>query len=44
MRVLAIAATQLLLWKAIEEAKAEGMQFMDLGRCDIEAEGLAVFK
>jgi CelD/BcsL family acetyltransferase involved in cellulose biosynthesis len=36
--------TQLLLWKAIEEAKAEGMQFMDLGRCDIEAEGLAIFK
>jgi hypothetical protein len=36
--------TQLLLWKAIEEPKEEGMQSMNLGRCDIEDEGLAVFK
>jgi hypothetical protein len=35
---------QLILWQAIEEAKRKGMQWMDLGRCDIEDEGLAVFK
>jgi hypothetical protein len=35
---------QLILWKAIEEAKAAGMQSMDLGRGGIEDEGLAVFK
>ncbi|MEJ2111855.1 MAG: GNAT family N-acetyltransferase, partial [Acidobacteriota bacterium] len=35
---------QLLLWQAIEEAKASGMKKMDLGRCDICDEGLAVFK
>ena len=35
---------QLLLWKAIEEAKLQGMEEMDLGRCDIEDTGLAEFK
>jgi hypothetical protein len=35
---------QLLLWQAIEGAKREGMREMDLGRCDLGDEGLAVFK
>ncbi|MBN1569653.1 MAG: GNAT family N-acetyltransferase [Acidobacteria bacterium] len=35
---------QLLLWKAIEEARLQGMEEMDLGRCDIEDKGLAEFK
>jgi CelD/BcsL family acetyltransferase involved in cellulose biosynthesis len=35
---------QLILWKAIEEAKGAGMQSMDLGRGGIEDEGLALFK
>jgi hypothetical protein len=35
---------QLILWKAIEDAKACGMQEMDLGRGDFEDEGLAHFK
>jgi len=32
------------MWKAIEEAKAAGMQSMDMGRGDIEDEGLALYK
>jgi CelD/BcsL family acetyltransferase involved in cellulose biosynthesis len=36
--------TQLILWQAIEDAKAHGMEVMDLGRGDIEDEGLAIFK
>jgi hypothetical protein len=35
---------QLIMWKAIEEAKAAGMQSMDMGRGDIEDEGLALYK
>ena len=35
---------QLLLWNAIEEAKAAGMEEMDFGRSDILAEGLIRFK
>jgi hypothetical protein len=35
---------QLLLWNAIEEAKSDGMEWMDLGRCDIADTGLAEFK
>jgi CelD/BcsL family acetyltransferase involved in cellulose biosynthesis len=35
---------QLILWKAIEEAKAAGMESMDLGRGGIEDKGLALFK
>ena len=35
---------QLLLWRAIEDAKTRGMEWMDLGRCDIGEESLAVFK
>ncbi len=36
--------TQLLFWKAIQDAKNAGMESMDLGRSDIANEGLAVFK
>jgi hypothetical protein len=39
-----LGGTQLILWKAIEDAKAKGMQSMDLGRCDLDGEGLAIFK
>lgn len=35
---------QLLLWHAIEDAKFRGMEAMDLGRCDLDAAGLAQFK
>jgi hypothetical protein len=35
---------QLILWKAIEEAKQEGMKSMDLGRGGMEEEGLSLFK
>jgi hypothetical protein len=35
---------QLLLWKAIEDAKANGIEEIDLGRCDIGDTGLAEFK
>jgi hypothetical protein len=36
--------TQLLLWQAIEDAKSEGMEAMDLGRSDIDDVGLITFK
>ena len=39
-----LGGTQLLLSKAIEEAKNLGMESMDLGRCDLKDESLAVFK
>jgi lipid II:glycine glycyltransferase (peptidoglycan interpeptide bridge formation enzyme) len=35
---------QILFWKMIEEAKLQGMELVDLGRCDIEDESLALFK
>jgi hypothetical protein len=35
---------QLLLWKAIEDAKTHGIDEIDLGRCDIGDTGLAEFK
>jgi CelD/BcsL family acetyltransferase involved in cellulose biosynthesis len=35
---------QLLFWQHIQDAKARGMEWMDLGRCDIGDEGLAEFK
>jgi hypothetical protein len=35
---------QLLLWKAIEDAKAHGIEELDLGRCDVGDTGLAEFK
>jgi CelD/BcsL family acetyltransferase involved in cellulose biosynthesis len=39
-----LGGMQLLLWKAIEDAKNRGMESMDLGRCDLGDESLAVFK
>lgn len=33
-----------LFWKAIEESKADGFQHFDLGRSDLENEGLIAFK
>jgi hypothetical protein len=36
--------TQLILWQAIEDAKAKGMEEFDLGRSDIENPGLSIFK
>jgi CelD/BcsL family acetyltransferase involved in cellulose biosynthesis len=33
-----------LLWKTIQEAKAMGLEHLDLGRSDIENEGLITFK
>lgn len=39
-----LGGMQLLLWQAIEDAKASGMTEMDLGRCDPDNEGLARFK
>jgi CelD/BcsL family acetyltransferase involved in cellulose biosynthesis len=36
--------TQLIMWQAIETAKAEGMESMDLGRGGIEDEDLSQFK
>jgi len=39
-----LGGMQLLLWNAIEEAKAAGMEWLDLGRCDVGDTGLAEFK
>jgi len=33
-----------LLWRLIEESKAEGLQKIDFGRSDLDHEGLIVFK
>jgi CelD/BcsL family acetyltransferase involved in cellulose biosynthesis len=35
---------QLLLWRAIQEAKSEGLKICDLGRSDVDNEGLIAFK
>ena len=34
----------LLFWQTIENAKADGMEMLDLGRCDLPNRGLALFK
>jgi hypothetical protein len=39
-----LGATPLLFWKTIEEAKAEGLQTLDLGRSDTDNPGLIAFK
>jgi CelD/BcsL family acetyltransferase involved in cellulose biosynthesis len=39
-----LGGMHLLFWQAIEEAKAEGLTQMDLGRTDADNEGLATFK
>jgi lipid II:glycine glycyltransferase (peptidoglycan interpeptide bridge formation enzyme) len=33
-----------VLWKAVQEAKAQGMERLDLGRSDRDNEGLITFK
>jgi CelD/BcsL family acetyltransferase involved in cellulose biosynthesis len=38
------AATPLLFWQAIQEAKAAGLEELDLGRSDLDNEGLITFK
>jgi CelD/BcsL family acetyltransferase involved in cellulose biosynthesis len=39
-----LGGMQLLLWKAIEDAKNHGMEEMDLGRGDLDDAGLSQFK
>jgi CelD/BcsL family acetyltransferase involved in cellulose biosynthesis len=39
-----LGGTQLLFWKAIQDAKSRGLLEMDLGRSDLDDEGLIVFK
>jgi hypothetical protein len=39
-----LAATPLLFWKAIEQAKAAGAVVFDLGRSDLDNQGLVTFK
>lgn len=39
-----LGGMQLLFWQAIRDAKEAGMTQMDLGRCDLDNEGLARFK
>ena len=39
-----LGATPLLFWKTIEEAKVEGLQYLDLGRSDTDNPGLIAFK
>ena len=36
--------TPMLFWKAIQEAKADGQDLLDMGRSDLEDPGLSVFK
>lgn len=39
-----LAGVPLLLWRAIEQAKSLGARELDLGRCDLDAESLRLFK
>ena len=39
-----LGGTQLLLWRAIEEAKEAGLSEFDLGRSDCDEPGLIAFK
>ena len=39
-----LGGTQLLFWRAIEEASANGMSTFDLGRSELDNPGLLVFK
>ena len=39
-----LAGMPFLFWKVIEEGKASGAQVLDLGRTDLDNEGLTVFK
>jgi len=44
VRFKSLGATSLLLWQALLDSKAEGANTLDLGRSDIDNEGLIVFK
>lgn len=39
-----LGGTQLLLWQTIQEAKRDKLSEIDMGRCDCDNSGLAVFK
>lgn len=39
-----LGGTALLFWKAIQEAKADGFEELDMGRSDIDNQGLVTFK
>jgi hypothetical protein len=39
-----LGGTQLLFWRAIEEAKAQGLRTLDMGRSDRDNAGLIAFK
>jgi hypothetical protein len=39
-----LGGTQMLFWKAIQEAKSSGLQELDMGRCDWRNAGLMKFK
>ena len=39
-----LGGTPFLFWKAIEDAKSEGFEELDLGRSDLDNEGLITFK
>lgn len=39
-----LGGTQMLFWKAIQDAKGSGMRYFDLGRSDVDNSGLAIFK
>jgi len=39
-----LGGTAMLFWKAIQEAKAKGMEEFDLGRSDLDNPGLVTFK
>jgi CelD/BcsL family acetyltransferase involved in cellulose biosynthesis len=39
-----LGGMHLLLWKAIEDAKGSGLQFLDFGRTDADQESLVTFK
>lgn len=43
-RFFRFGGMQLLLWRAIQDAKKRGLKELDLGRSDLHAKGLSVFK
>jgi hypothetical protein len=43
-RQFRLGGIHFLFWQAIQDAKQQGLRRMDLGRSDLHAEGLAIFK
>src|SRR4029077_3085655 len=39
-----LGGTALLFWNAIQDAKAKGIEELDMGRSDTDAQGLITFK